>query len=154
MARGTKSEVRPGVWRLRVFVGTDPATGHPRQLSRTVRGGVRVAERELARFVTEAQAGDVPMGADQTLADFLDAWLAYVEPLRSPTTIRGPLCHKARRWKAALGSVRIPKLTAQRGASPRHRSDDLVGGRPRSQGTRARHGHGRPARRGDGGSPR
>ena len=55
MARGTKSEIRPGVWRLRVFVGTDPVTGNPRQLSRTARGGVRVAQRELARFVTEVR---------------------------------------------------------------------------------------------------
>ena len=35
---GTKTERSPGVWRLRVFVGTDPRTGNPRQLSRTFRG--------------------------------------------------------------------------------------------------------------------
>ena len=89
MARGTKTEIRSGVWRLRVVAGYDPATGNPRQLSRTVRGGVRVAEGELARFVSEVEAGQVPMGADQTLSDFLDSWLAFVEPLRSPTTVRG-----------------------------------------------------------------
>jgi hypothetical protein len=102
VARGTKTEIRPGVWRLRVFVGTDPTSGNPRQLSRTVRGGVRAAERELARFVTEAEAGDVPMGADQTLSEFLNAWLAFVEPQRSPTTVRG-YRDKVRRWKAVLG---------------------------------------------------
>jgi integrase len=112
VARGTKAEMRPGVWRLRVFVGTDPTSGNPRQLSRTVRGGVRTAERELARFVTESEAGDVPMGADQTVAEFLDAWLAFVEPQRSPTTVRG-YRDKARRWKAALGSMRVRRLTAQ-----------------------------------------
>jgi integrase len=95
-----------------VFVGTNPATGSPRQLSRTVRGGVRAAERELARFVTEAEAGDVPMGANQTLAEFLDAWLAFIEPQRSPTTMRG-YRDKVRRWKAALGSMRVRRLTAQ-----------------------------------------
>jgi integrase len=100
------------VWRLRVFVGTDPTSGNPRQLSRTVRGGVRLAERELARFVTEADAGDVPMGADQTLAEFLDAWLAFIEPQRSPTTMRG-YQDKVRRWKTALGAMRVRRLTAQ-----------------------------------------
>ena len=35
MARGTKTEIRPGVWRLRVFVATDPTSGNPRQLIRT-----------------------------------------------------------------------------------------------------------------------
>jgi hypothetical protein len=65
VTRGTKAETRPGVWRLRAVAGYDPATGNPRQLSRTVRGGVRVAERELARFVSEAEAGQVPMEAHQ-----------------------------------------------------------------------------------------
>lgn len=112
MARGTKTEIRSGVWRLRVVAGYDPATGNPRQLSRTVRGGVRVAEGELARFVSEVEAGQVPMGADQTLSDFLDSWLAFVEPLRSPTTVRG-YRDKVRCWKAALGGRRVSKLTAQ-----------------------------------------
>ena len=112
MARGTKTEIRPGVWRLRALSAYDPATGNPRQLSRTVRGGARVAERELARFVAEVEAGDVPMGTDQTVAEFLDSWLAFVEPLRSPTTIRG-YRDKARRWKAALGAKKVSKLTAQ-----------------------------------------
>lgn len=112
MARGTKHEVRAGVWRLRVFAGTDPATGKPRQMSRTVRGGSRVAEQELARFATEAAAGEVPMGADQTLGEFLDAWLAFVDSQRSPTTMRG-YRDKVRRWKGVLGSKRVSKLTAQ-----------------------------------------
>lgn len=112
MARGTKSEVRPGVWRLRVLAGYDPTTGHPRQLSRTVHGGARKADAELARFVTEVAAGEVPMGADQTLSDFLDSWLAFVEPQRSPTTIRG-YRDKVRRWKAALGAKKVSRITAQ-----------------------------------------
>jgi hypothetical protein len=37
VARGTKTEIRPGVWRLRVFVGTDPTNGNPRQLIRRLR---------------------------------------------------------------------------------------------------------------------
>ena len=54
----------------------------------------------------------MPTGTDQTLAAFLDAWLAFVEPLRSPTTIRG-YRDKVRRWKAALGARKVSKLTAQ-----------------------------------------
>jgi hypothetical protein len=64
-----------------------------------VRGGVRAAQCELARFVTEAEAGDVPTGADRTVAGFLDTWLAFVEPQRSPITVRG-YRDKVRRWKA------------------------------------------------------
>jgi integrase len=112
VARGTRSEIKPGVWRLRVFVSTDPTTGKPRQLSRTVKGGDRFASQELARFVTEVGGGYVPVGPDQTLAEFLSSWLEFVEPLRSPTTIRG-YRDKVRRWKAALGPVKVSKLTAQ-----------------------------------------
>lgn len=36
--RGTKTEVRRGVWRLRVVVDYDPATGVAQQKSRTVYG--------------------------------------------------------------------------------------------------------------------
>ncbi|MCU4185962.1 site-specific integrase [Acidiferrimicrobium sp. IK] len=112
MAQGTKSEIRPGVWRLRVFVGVDPTTGKRRQLSRTVQGGARHASQELARFAAEVQAGDVPAGPDQTLSEFLSSWLDFVESQRSPTTIRG-YRDKVRRWNVALGQVRVSKLTAQ-----------------------------------------
>lgn len=77
------------MWRLRVFVGTDAATGSSRQLSRTVRGGSRSTDGELARFLTEVAAGEVPTGSDQPLGDFLDSWLAFIEANRSPTTIVG-----------------------------------------------------------------
>ena len=89
-------------------------TGRPAtpQARRTVRGGARVAERELARLVTEVEAGQVQMGSDQTLADFLDSWLAFVEPQHSPTTVRG-YRDKVRRWKAALGAAKVSKITAQ-----------------------------------------
>ncbi len=93
-------------------MGTDPATGSPRQLRRTVRGGARIADAELAKFISEVAAGAVPMGADQSLSDFLDAWLGFVEPHRSPTTIRG-YRDKVRRWKVALGAKKVSTITAQ-----------------------------------------
>lgn len=97
---------------VRVFVGTDSATGSPRQLSRTVRGGNRFADAELARFLAEVAAGEVPKGSDQRLGEFLDSWLEFIEPNRSPTTVRG-YRDKVRRWKAVLGNKKVSKLTAQ-----------------------------------------
>lgn len=52
---GSLTERRPGVWRLRVFVGRDPITGTPRHLNRTFRGGKRSAQRELANMVREVR---------------------------------------------------------------------------------------------------
>ena len=47
--KGTMSEVRPNVWRLRVYLGRSP-TGSPIQASRTVRGTREDAQAELARM--------------------------------------------------------------------------------------------------------
>jgi hypothetical protein len=36
--RGTKRKRREGVWELRVYLGRDPASGNPRQISKTFTG--------------------------------------------------------------------------------------------------------------------
>jgi hypothetical protein len=64
MARGTNTELRRRVWRLRVVVGYDAAMGNPRQLSRTVRGGIRIAE-----LVDSGPGWKVNSSWDQNFAD-------------------------------------------------------------------------------------
>jgi integrase len=110
--RGTKDERSPGVWRLRVFIGRDPVTGNPRQVTRTFRGTKKQADTALAQFVTGVTNGSVPLTGSATLADFLDQWLDHIRPYRSPTTIKG-YRHKIERIDERLGSVRLDKLTAQ-----------------------------------------
>jgi integrase len=114
VARGTKTEYKPGYWRLRVYVGDDPATGRPVQRSRNVRGGVGVAERELSRFIAELERGEVSAApaVRQTVGELLDAWLDLVGPQRSPTSVRG-YRDKVNRWKRAVGAVPVAKLTAR-----------------------------------------
>jgi hypothetical protein len=58
--RGSKVEIAPGVWRLRVFVGKR-ANGSPFFRSKTAKtgdgkpgSGSRAADRELAKLVTES----------------------------------------------------------------------------------------------------
>jgi integrase len=108
---GSIRERSPGVWQLRVFVGRDEL-GKPKHQTRTVRGGKRVAERELARFLTEMSDGKVSKPGTETVGEFLDRWLAQVSSHRSPTTVRGYKSHIAQ-TKAQIGSVRLDKLTAQ-----------------------------------------
>lgn len=110
--KGTKDERSPGVWRLRVFIGRDPVTGNPRQVTRTFRGTKKQADTALAQFVTEVANGTVPVAASATLAKFLDRWLDHIRPSRSPSTIRG-YRHKIERINAQLGGVRLDRLTAQ-----------------------------------------
>lgn len=109
--RGTKEERSPGVWRLRVFIGTDPVTGNPRQASRTFRGTKKQADAALAEFVRDLGRGE--LGTDRsTVAEFLDRWLDHIAGSRSPTTVRG-YRDKIKRIDEKLGAVRLSKLTAQ-----------------------------------------
>ena len=111
---GTMKERSPGVWWLRAYAGRNSA-GKPVQVSRTVRGGKRLAQTELAKLVTEvAERGEqaVPLSRALTVTDLLDRWLEYLTPRREPGTIRGYRQH-AKAIKAAFGSVPVSKLSAQ-----------------------------------------
>ena len=86
--KGSKQERRPGVWRLRVYVGRDPVSGVKRMATRTFHGTERQAETELARFVVDtANGGFSPRGA-MTVASLLTAYCDHSERIgRSPTTV-------------------------------------------------------------------
>ncbi len=68
-SHGSISEVRPGVWTVRVSAGVSRATGERRRIQRTVRGSRRTAEAALTALLVEA--GEMPEGA-YTLRDFLE----------------------------------------------------------------------------------
>ena len=55
--RGSMRERRPGVWELVVQLPRDATTARAPQLSRTVRGTKREAQRALAGLVAEVSAG-------------------------------------------------------------------------------------------------
>ncbi len=65
----TIRERERGVWEVRVFTGRD-RTGRPTQLSRTVRGSKREAQRVAASLEVAAPSKD----AGRTVADVLDEW--------------------------------------------------------------------------------
>lgn len=104
--KGTITDRSPGVWWLRTYVGRS-ATSSPVQISRTVHGGKRLAQAELANLVAEATERAGPQGAPVprgfTVSELLDRWLEYLTPLREPGTIRGYQQH-AKAIKAAVGS--------------------------------------------------
>ena len=65
----TLRERAPGVWEVRVFAGRD-ATGRPRQVSRTVRGGRRAAEKAAAALIADTPG---PEGK-RSVAELLTLW--------------------------------------------------------------------------------
>lgn len=86
--RGTKLERSPAVWRPRVFIGTEPLTGNPRQATRTFHGTKRQADSALAEFVRDMNRGGLSTDAS-TVEEYLDRWLDRIAVSKSPTTARG-----------------------------------------------------------------
>ena len=115
---GTKTEVAPGVWRLRVFVGRN-ATGSPIQRSKTIHAperkpgaGTRLADRELAKMIAEASRGSSATGTE-TVGQLLDRFLEHAESLgRSPTTLREHRRTIETTLRPELGRIKLSKLTA------------------------------------------
>lgn len=124
------TERRPGVWRLRVFVGNDPMTGRKRQASKTFHGGERAAETELARFVTSL-ADRVPGSPSMTFAALLDHFVGHcVSVGRSPTTIDSYRRH-TNNVRKGIGRTPIAKLRPDQldGLYSQLRSTGVPGGR-------------------------
>jgi len=119
---GTKTEVRPGVWRLRVYAGRRP-NGTPIQVRRTIDttggnpnakpgSGSRMAEKELAKMIAEVAGGKLVVRTT-TVEQLLERWFEHLESLgRSPTTMREHRSIARRTVIPAIGSVRLDKLTA------------------------------------------
>jgi hypothetical protein len=77
---GSLREKSPGVWEIRVALGRDPLTGRYRSVSRTVHGGKRKAQEEIARIVSSAANGKFS-GHQSERAVSERALLAHLERL-------------------------------------------------------------------------
>jgi len=78
--KGTKTEVAPGVWRLRVYAGRRP-NGTPIQITKTVRtgdgrpgSGARAADRTLAKMVAEVDNGKRASGTITVNSSSTSGW--------------------------------------------------------------------------------
>src|SRR5215510_1704393 len=80
----TLREKRPGVWEVRVFTGSD-AQGRPTQLSRTIHGGKRDAQRLAAQM--EVGKGRA-RSAGRLIGDVLDAWVSQSLATWAPSSAR------------------------------------------------------------------
>jgi integrase len=84
--KGTLTPRGDGKWSLAVDLGADPATGKRNRRWRTFAGGKRAAQAELARMVSEAEAGVFIAPSKMTVATFLQHWLDNVKTRTSPKT--------------------------------------------------------------------
>lgn len=85
--RGGLRQRSPGVWEVRAEAGRDPVTGRRLQVSRTVRGTKREAQKTLNALVVELDEGS-RSGLEATFADVVERWLNISGADLSPTTLR------------------------------------------------------------------
>jgi integrase len=97
-------------WELRVYHGTDPATGRRRYATRTVRGSRTRAQRELADLAALANVAPA-VGARTTVVELLERWFAASAPNWAPTTVRNTRSIIDRYLVPGLGSTRVRDLT-------------------------------------------
>lgn len=111
--RGTKRQRRDGVWELRVYVGRDPATGKPVQLSKTFHGNARAADGALRDFVEKFRVAQSD-GIRATFGQLLDRWCEECERLDlSPSTLRNYRSQIEHTIRPRLGDVPLTRLTAR-----------------------------------------
>jgi integrase len=98
-----------GAWELRVYRGVDPDSGRERWVTRTVHGGRRHAQAQLAALSrSPAMPGSIRA---RTVGDLLARWCAAESPHWAPSTVRQARsvidCHLL----PHLGHVVVTKLT-------------------------------------------
>jgi integrase len=106
-------ERRLGVWELVVQLPRDATTARAPQLSRTVQGTKREAQRALAALVAEVAAGKVS-ASNATLSELLVRWLEVVDDQLSPTTVREYRRLVRTMLEPDLGKLSLRKVTTQR----------------------------------------
>jgi integrase len=117
--RGSKRELKKGVWELRVSTGKNPVTGKYGLTSKTFHGTARAADSAL-RDLIDQQAPGVD-GAGATFGQLLDEWLCECDRLElSPTTMRTYRAQIKGTIRPRLGKVPLTALTAKH-------LDDLYG---------------------------
>lgn len=110
---GTVERRGPDRWRLRIYVGRDPATGRPRQMSKTVKAANKTAALQAMRAFALEAADERSRASEASVARLLDEWRATsaFADLR-PTTRQDYARVMRNHLIPALGKLRLDELTA------------------------------------------
>lgn len=111
--QGSKRQRRPGVWEVRVFIGSDPRTGAPKQISKTVYGGARDADAALREMIDSLGPAEAE-ARSATFSQLIDRFLEECERVElSPTTLRNYRSEIEKTIRPGLGGVALHRLTAR-----------------------------------------
>jgi integrase len=100
---------QPGVWEVRLEAGRDPVTGRRLQISKSVKGSKRDAQRVLNELAAKADKGQYG-GTATTFRQLSEQWLRLVGDDLSPTTLRTYENLLAKRILPAIGDLPIKKI--------------------------------------------
>ena len=122
--KGSKHELRPGVWRIRVYAGRRP-NGSPMFRSKTVKGGVRAADRELAKLIAEGPKSRTSVDATGTVEELLERWLEHSEAIgRAPTTLREYRRIVDKVLMPEIGSIKLSSVVGARSRPALRQADE------------------------------
>ena len=111
--KGSMRERKPGVWELIVQLPRDPLTGKARQMSRSVHGTKRDAQRALAALVGQVDEEKLTSSGD-SVSGLLKAWLEMKGRDLSPTTAREYQRLTTTLIAPALGNLALKDVSARR----------------------------------------
>ena len=89
------------------------ASGRYHQVSRTVRGTKRDAEKVLTQIQAQIDQGGATRGGDVTVAELLVEWLDMIEGDRSPSTMQSHRSKAELHLIPAIGRLKVRKLTTR-----------------------------------------
>lgn len=108
--RGSLREKRTGYWEVRIDAGIDRLTGKRVQVSRSVEGTRRDAERVLNTLISKAETASVGGSTTATFGALVAAWLDQVEPDLAYSTAQGYRRLVRNHIEPALGLIKLRKL--------------------------------------------
>lgn len=109
--RGTISSRTPGSHRIRISLGLDPITGKRRFSTKTIRGSLSDAKRELTRLLSAVDTGEHVDPSRITLGDWLDTWIAATKAEVSGKTHERYAEIVRCYLRPAVGTIPLQKLT-------------------------------------------
>jgi integrase len=113
--KGHVRERSPGHWAVVLDVGErNPKTGKKKRKWFSIAGTKREAQKEAARLITAMQEGQNVDPSKQTLAEYLDEWLAFIKPSVAPKTHEryAEICRTG--LAPLIGAVTLAKLKTDR----------------------------------------
>lgn len=109
--KGHIRERSPGHWAIVLDIGErDPKTGKKKRKWHSFVGTKREAQKECSRLITALSESTYVEPTKQTVAEFLDEWLAFIKPSVSPKTHERytEICRKG--LAPLIGNVILAKL--------------------------------------------